>query len=37
MNTPAIESRAPAWNVLLVDDEEDVIEVSRMVMEDLVF
>jgi len=25
------------WNVLLVDDEEDVIEVSRMVLEDLTF
>ena len=37
MNVPAPETRAPAWNVLLVDDEEDVIEVSRMVLEDLVF
>lgn len=26
-----------AWKVLLVDDEEDVIEVSRMVLEDLTF
>jgi len=25
------------WNILLVDDEEDVLEVSRMVLEDLTF
>ena len=32
------QGAAPApWNVLLVDDEEDVIEVSRMVLEDLTF
>lgn len=37
---PDIHSYGPAaapWNVLLVDDEEDVIEVSRMVLEDLTF
>lgn len=28
---------APPWNVLLVDDEADVIDVSRMVLEDLEF
>lgn len=37
MNLATIDTQAPAWNVLLVDDEDDVIEVSRMVMEDLVF
>lgn len=31
------ESAVEPWKVLLVDDEEDVIEVSRMVLEDLVF
>jgi response regulator RpfG family c-di-GMP phosphodiesterase len=31
------ERSRPAWNILLVDDEDDVIEVSRMVLEDLVF
>lgn len=32
------QGAAPApWNVLLVDDEEDVLEVSRMVLEDLTF
>lgn len=33
----APERDALPWNVLLVDDEEDVIEVTRMVLEDLVF
>jgi len=33
-----VTGREPApWNVLLVDDEEDVLEVSRMVLEDLTF
>lgn len=34
---PMHESLTSPWTVLLVDDEEDVIEVSRMVLEDLVF
>jgi response regulator RpfG family c-di-GMP phosphodiesterase len=30
-------TESPPWNILLVDDEEDVLEVSRMVLEDLTF
>lgn len=37
MTTTAAERAAPPWNVLLVDDDEDVIEVSRMVLEDMRF
>jgi response regulator RpfG family c-di-GMP phosphodiesterase len=30
-------TESPPWTILLVDDEEDVLEVSRMVLEDLTF
>ena len=30
-------TEAHPWNILLVDDEDDVLEVSRMVLEDLTF
>lgn len=32
-----LDQQVSAWNVLLVDDEEDVLEVSRLVLEDLYF